>query len=224
MVKLLLEKGANITARDRFDRTSLHVAALFNNTEVVELLLANGAPIEAKARHDNDMSSNPYEAYVPEDEQPSETPLFLVSDRNNYGVAKLLLEKGANVSARNGEGKTPLHRAVLTNQTSIVELLLAKGADINAVDDDGNTPLHWAALSPGATSELLEFLLTRPENATSTDLYGFKFVLAMNGKVKSGSSRLELLVDGLKSTNDGTRPVGKCEIRYHFFKHWFFGK
>jgi ankyrin repeat protein len=106
---------------------------------------------------------------------------------------------------------------------SIVELLLAKGADINAVADDGNTPLNWAALSPGATSELLEFLLTRPENATSTNLVGFKITLALKGIVESGS-RLEALVDGLNNTNDGTRAVGKCEIRYHYFKHWFFGK
>lgn len=56
-----------------------------------------------------------------------------------------LLEAGANVNARDEEGRTPLFSAVLGASVGLVGLLLEKGADVNAKDDEGWTALHFAA-------------------------------------------------------------------------------
>ena len=53
-------------------------------------------------------------------------------------VVKLLISKGANVKARDFEGKTPLHMAK-TKETA--ELLIKRGADVNAQSNIGHTPL-----------------------------------------------------------------------------------
>ncbi len=56
----------------------------------------------------------------------------------------LLIEKGADINARNNEGRTPLLYATVTNNTELSRLLIEKGADIHAKDNDGYTPLQIA--------------------------------------------------------------------------------
>jgi uncharacterized protein len=57
---------------------------------------------------------------------------------------KNLLAKGADVNAREQQGRTALMEAAAKGQTASVEVLLAKGADIHARDQDGMTALMWA--------------------------------------------------------------------------------
>jgi ankyrin repeat protein len=58
-------------------------------------------------------------------------------------TVKLLLDKGANVNARNAVAETALTHASQKGNTEIVKLLLSKGADVNAKDDAGWTALMW---------------------------------------------------------------------------------
>ena len=51
------------------------------------------------------------------------------------------LDKGVDVNAKDGYGRTPLHEA---KTKEIAELLIAKGADVNAKNDEGKTPLDMA--------------------------------------------------------------------------------
>jgi ankyrin repeat protein len=58
---------------------------------------------------------------------------------------QVLLDAGADASAKDLSGSTPLHVAARANAAAVAKALLAKGADIDAVDDDGSTALHVAA-------------------------------------------------------------------------------
>ena len=49
-MKLLLDRGAEIEAKDNYSSTALHLAATGGHAEVVKLLLDRGAAIEAKDR------------------------------------------------------------------------------------------------------------------------------------------------------------------------------
>lgn len=75
------------------------------------------------------------------------TPLGLASFFCHGAVAKLLIERGADVNAasRNTQRVAPLHSAVSRRQTLIAEALLAHGANVNARQQSGVTPLHQAA-------------------------------------------------------------------------------
>jgi cytohesin len=57
----------------------------------------------------------------------------------------MLIERKADVAAKNAAGDTPLHVACNNGQTSTAQLLLNKDADPNDANKAGNTPLHSAA-------------------------------------------------------------------------------
>jgi ankyrin repeat protein len=70
------------------------------------------------------------------DKDNQSTLLHYVSDADD---ARVLLERGASVHARDKMGRTPLH----TQQSyEVQKLLLEAKADVNARDDKGATPLH----------------------------------------------------------------------------------
>lgn len=60
-------------------------------------------------------------------------------------VAELLLARGAEVEARDEQGRTPLMRAADGGTVGLVEVLLKAGASIEKKDVDGMTALHFAA-------------------------------------------------------------------------------
>lgn len=60
-------------------------------------------------------------------------------------IARLLLQSGADVNARDVVGNTPLHAAAQAGHNRVVKLLLAHGADLEATSRSGMTPLHRAA-------------------------------------------------------------------------------
>lgn len=57
---------------------------------------------------------------------------------------KQLIEKGADVNAKDNKGYTPLYYAMKKNDTDLVELLISKGADKNYIDKNFKTPLYTA--------------------------------------------------------------------------------
>jgi ankyrin repeat protein len=75
------------------------------------------------------------------------TPLHLAAFYGKESAVRLLLNKGASVTARstNPMANTPLHAAAAGKHAVIVKILLDHGAQANARQHGGWVPLHSAA-------------------------------------------------------------------------------
>ena len=126
-VKLLLDNGADVNAKNRLEGTSLHWAV--RSEEKTGLLLEHGAHINSKT-------------------QDGSTPLYLDSRRrDSHSVLRLLLEKGADPNLATLNGSTPLMAAAGDGDVVAIKLLLAKGADATALNGSGSGTLMGAARS-----------------------------------------------------------------------------
>ncbi|MBA2651111.1 MAG: ankyrin repeat domain-containing protein [Tatlockia sp.] len=77
------------------------------------------------------------------------------------------LDKGANINARDAEGRTGLHIAAWHNWDEVGQLLLARGANIEAQMCDSGTPLHDAVAF--GSEEMVRLLLDNGANILARD-------------------------------------------------------
>ena len=96
------------------------------------------------------------------------TPLFnavLNTDPDALKIVELLLSKGAEVDARNGNYNTPLFKAVQNtgpDALKIIEFLLNKGAKVDVMSETTLTPLSYAVQNTGPDAlKIVELLLSK---------------------------------------------------------------
>jgi ankyrin repeat protein len=122
IVRLLLERGEDVNASDRYQNTAVHSASRLGKLEIVRVLLDHGAT----AGSEND---------------EAQTPLHIVSQGgywfqdNGLGVARLLLERGADMHAQDKDYATPLHLACHRGRLDIARILLEYDAQAQAEND-----------------------------------------------------------------------------------------
>ena len=84
-------------------------------------------------------------------------------DVDDEAAAELLIDKGAKINAKNN-GDTPLH--MIMNE-AVAKFLIGKGADVNAKDANGRTPLHYAAYRGFA--DVVRLLLDKDADVNAKD-------------------------------------------------------
>ncbi|XP_074944188.1 ankyrin repeat and SOCS box protein 3 isoform X3 [Phalacrocorax aristotelis] len=129
VVKFLLQHGANVKGPHSWSGwNSLHQASFQGCTEIMEILLEEGASKECK----DDFGI---------------TPLFVAAQYGKLESLRLLVSHGADVNSQAKDRATPLLIAAQEGHTECVELLLSEGANPNLYcnEDNWQLPIHAAA-------------------------------------------------------------------------------
>jgi len=166
VVQSLLKRGVPVDAREAsFGQTALMYAARAGQARIVAILLAAGAQPNVATtvgRTPAFIAPNSVPGFgfgvgilrggVPADRGRREptpggmTPLHYAARHDHVEVAKLLIDAGAKVNAREADDITPLLMAISNDNVSVAQFLLAHGGDVNAPDWYGRSPL-WEAVN-----------------------------------------------------------------------------
>src|SRR5215470_611815 len=132
-MKLLLEAGVDVNARNAFHATALIWAG--GDAVKSRMLIEHGADVNVRT-------------------QQGRTALMAAAKRNgNADLVRLLLKMGADVKT---PGDTTLIAAAQSGDIEIMRLLIESGANVNCISPLlGETPLHYAAASGNVSAVTL---------------------------------------------------------------------
>jgi ankyrin repeat protein len=186
IISFLIEKGLDISAKDRFDSTPLHCAAVNENLEILKTLIKQGGDIRAIDSAGQTLlhcaawfNSNPAiidfligkELDISAKDRFGATPLHYAARNEHLSILKTLIGQGGDIHTVASAGQTLLHYAAWFNSNpAIIDFLIGKGLDISAKDKIGATPLHYAARNKNP--EILEALIKQGGDIRAVDSEG----------------------------------------------------
>jgi len=146
---LLSQHPSLLNADASWHEHAIEAAAQTAQVEIIELLLAAGAPLDICTAAVMGMQDN-VEAFLRADPSAVHArgahgiPLmYFPVIRGQIDIADLLLQRGADLNAASPGGITPLHGAVMFNQPGMAAWMLDHAAYPN-LRYDGKTPLAIA--------------------------------------------------------------------------------
>jgi ankyrin repeat protein len=152
-----IEKGASPDAA--FGRaTALTTAAFFGRREIVDLLLERGAGIDKG------------------DDETGAAALFQSIMGLEPEIARLLVDRGADVNKKTKPGMSALMLAAASKQVDTVAMLVEHGADVGAKDAEDLTPLMYAA--EGGAPEIAGLLIDRGADVNAKSNVGATALMA----------------------------------------------
>lgn len=121
-INALIKAGMNPNLKDELGETLLMDAARHKQPKILEILLNNGAYVNA-------MSNS------------LRTALYFAAHSGCYDCTRILIQAGAYIDQESIEGETALGEAAGNGYTGILKLLISRGANVNIANKDGVTPL-----------------------------------------------------------------------------------
>jgi hypothetical protein len=162
------------------DRSPLHLAAFYGLHTVVKSL-AIQHPQDVDSRGGDDKS----------------TALHLASIQGYVEAAHILIEYGADATARDRFGSTALHLALQSRRpdAGLARFLVEHGADVTARDRYGRTPLHLVLQSDRPDADLARILVERGADATAQNKYGWTPLHLLLGSARPDADLARFLVE-----------------------------
>ncbi|CAG0890601.1 unnamed protein product, partial [Cyprideis torosa] len=131
ILRLLASKGADTTVTNDIGLSAVHMAAMLGHESALTCLIDLGAPLDV-AEKTSQLVQNKF------------VPFHYACVESQLGCAKILLQAGIDINARDRMGRTALHLSSYKGLESSVQLLLDRRALVDCKDETGSTPLYFA--------------------------------------------------------------------------------
>lgn len=217
-VRILLNAGANVNAKNAFDASALLWAA--GDPVKARILIEAGADVNARSKQGRTPLLNAAAvegaseivrlmlakgADAKARNERGDMPLLAACNAGDLESARLLLEKGADAGQPDGAGYSPLHYAVFSGNAALVKLLLAKGAKVNVANSFSGrvkfgpidmvklTPLMYA--TPHGTPEMVGMLLNAGAEVNVVDNRGMTALMFAVASEKQDVEVVRLLIN-----------------------------
>ncbi|KAF8244297.1 ankyrin [Wilcoxina mikolae CBS 423.85] len=151
--KLLLNRGASATTRDRQGCTPLHLAVFGGATSVVEVI--------CNSLKDEDINA---------EDNGTLAPIYYAVLSGHREIFELLYQRNSTLSLWGGQSSV-LHLMVEKDTSHLIDGLPADGIDINVRDSTDMTPINVAVLR--GKKNTVEFLIDRFKDSIDLDLEGY---------------------------------------------------
>ncbi|XP_042907879.2 uncharacterized protein [Parasteatoda tepidariorum] len=183
IVKLLVQKNADVNIKTRKGDNALHLALAKGHVKIVWLLLAKGAiydtpnsfnriPLESAVLSKNlqlvRLFIEKKQLDVNYTNANGHTLLHLASEVGSFEIASYLIKKGADVNVLNKENLKPIHITVKHGNLSVMALLY-KYMSLNQAANTVHVEslLHFAVTEE--KFELVQYLISKKVNMNSSD-------------------------------------------------------
>jgi ankyrin repeat protein len=173
VMKMLLDKGQNVNARNMYGSRALHVAAQFNRGKAIDFLLENGANI------------------IGTDIHGFEPMRYAIRGNRCMRAIMRLLKAGISINGNSIFSPSPLMESCCVPSHKTTLLLLMRGADLHAVNSDGQT-LLWSVCKSSTHEESEAFLETASMLVT--------FGVDVNAVARNGDHVIHVLMGNKETT------------------------